>query len=100
MNKKINQLSFVDVVKKTIVIVGIYMLATEVANATTLEEQLDKIGTLSSTKLKTIGISSATILSSIWAVVRGNLRLAGAIIAVGVAIGYYLEWVTSGMKFG
>ena len=70
----------------------------EVALGETLEGQLDRIGGLSTGKLKTIGISGATILSSIWAVVRGNLRLAGAIVAIGIILGFYLEWVSGGMK--
>ncbi len=51
------------------------VILSEVALGETLEGQLDRIGGLSTGKLKTIGISGATILSSIWAVVRGNLRL-------------------------
>ncbi|WP_341790197.1 hypothetical protein [Rickettsia endosymbiont of Polydrusus tereticollis] len=75
------------------------VILSEVALGETLEGQLDRIGGLSTGKLKTIGISSgATILSSIWAVVRGNLRLAGAIVAIGIILGFYLEWVSSGMK--
>lgn len=77
---------------------ALVLMVSEMASATTLESQLDKIGTLSSTKLKTIGISGATILSSIWAVVRGNIKLAGAIVAIGVILGLYLEWINAGMK--
>lgn len=76
----------------------LYVLSPELVFATTLEGQLDRIGGLSTGKLKTIGISSATILSSIWAVARGNLRLAGAIVAIGIILGFYLEWISSGMK--
>ncbi|KJV77071.1 hypothetical protein RHORCCE3_1727 [Rickettsia hoogstraalii str. RCCE3] len=60
------------------------VILPEIALGETLEGQLDRIGGLSTGKLKTIGISGATILSSIWAVVRGNLRLAGAIVAIGI----------------
>ncbi|WP_342259846.1 hypothetical protein [Candidatus Tisiphia endosymbiont of Metellina segmentata] len=74
------------------------MLFPETSFATTLEGQLDRIGGISTGKLKTIGISGATILSSIWAVVRGNIRLAGAIVAIGIILGFYLDWVSSGMK--
>ncbi|WP_341791028.1 hypothetical protein [Rickettsia endosymbiont of Gonocerus acuteangulatus] len=74
------------------------VILPEIALGETLEGQLDHIGGLSTGKLKTIGISGATILSSIWAVVRGNLRLAGAIVAIGIILGFYLEWVSSGMK--
>ncbi|ACR47125.1 hypothetical protein RPR_00805 [Rickettsia peacockii str. Rustic] len=74
------------------------VILSEVALGETLEGQLDRIGGLSTGKLKTIGISGATILSSIWAVVRGNLRLARAIVAIGIILGFYLEWVSGGMK--
>lgn len=82
----------------TILITFCFYLFSESALADTLEGQLDRIGGLSTGKLKTIGISGATILSSIWAVVRGNLRLAGAIVAIGIILGFYLDWVSSGMK--
>ncbi|XVN43644.1 MAG: hypothetical protein RCG15_06945 [Candidatus Rickettsia vulgarisii] len=74
---------------------------SEIVFADTLEGQLDKIGGLSTGKIKTIGISpppGATILSSIWTVVRGNLRLAGAIVAIGIILGFYLDWIAGGMK--
>lgn len=83
---------------KSLCFAALVLMVSEMASATTLESQLDKIGTLSSTKLKTIGISGATILSSIWAVVRGNIKLAGAIVAIGVILGLYLEWINAGMK--
>lgn len=83
---------------KGLCLAALVLLLSEMASATTLETQLDKIGTLSGGKLKTIGISGATILSSIWAVVRGNIKLAGAIVAIGVILGLYLEWINAGMK--
>lgn len=82
----------------TLLIACYFYLFSESALANSLEGQLDRIGGLSTGKLKTIGISGATILSSIWAVVRGNLRLAGAIVAIGIILGFYLDWVASGMK--
>ncbi|WP_045918554.1 hypothetical protein [Orientia tsutsugamushi] len=72
--------------------------ASEEAEADTLEVQLNKIDGLFSGKLKTIGISSATILSSIWAVARGNIKLAGVMVAIGVILGFYLDWIAGGMK--
>ncbi|MCC8371773.1 MAG: hypothetical protein LN568_03345 [Rickettsia endosymbiont of Pseudomimeciton antennatum] len=75
-----------------------YIFLPEVVLATSLEGQLDRIGNLSTGKLKTIGISGATILSSIWAIAIGKLRLAGAIVAIGVILGFYLEWIAGGMK--
>lgn len=83
---------------KGLCLAALVLMVSEIASATTLETQLDKIGTLSGGKLKTIGISAATILSSIWAVVRGNIKLAGAIVAIGVILGLYLEWINAGMK--
>lgn len=73
-------------------------LFQEIVFANSLEGQLDKLGGLSTGKLKTIGISGAMILAAIWAVVRGNLRFAGAIVAIGIILGFYLEWVSAGMK--
>ncbi|WP_371219387.1 hypothetical protein ACA350_04255 [Orientia tsutsugamushi] len=64
--------------------------ASEEAEADTFEGQLNKIDGLFSKKLKTIGISSATILSSIWAVARGNIKLAGVMVAIGLVLGFYL----------
>ena len=74
--------------------------ALAAAAKTTLEGQLDRISVLSSGKLKTIGISVATILVSIWAVVKGNIRRAGAIVAIGVILGFYLQWIADGMQVG
>ncbi|KJV76468.1 hypothetical protein OTSUT76_1393 [Orientia tsutsugamushi str. UT76] len=64
--------------------------ASEEAEADTLEVQLNKIDGLFSEKLKTIGISSATILSSILAIARGNIKLAGVMLAIGLVLGFYL----------
>ena len=79
-------------------VVCAYIILPEMVLAASLEGQLDRIGGLSSGKIKTIGISGATILSSIWAVAIGNIRLAGVIVAIGIILGFYLEWVSSGMK--
>ena len=73
-------------------------LANATATPTSLESQLDKVGGLANGKLKTIGISAATILSAIWSVVRGNIKLAGGIVAIGVILALYLEWIAGGMK--
>ncbi|KJV72394.1 hypothetical protein OTSTA716_1953 [Orientia tsutsugamushi str. TA716] len=64
------------VVGLLIIIITACVFSFEPALADTLEGQLNKIDGLFSGKLKTIGISSATILSSIWAVARGNIKLA------------------------
>lgn len=76
----------------------ICVFSFESALASTLENQLDKIGNLASGKVKTIGISSAVILSSIVAIVRGNIRFAGVIVAIGIILSCYLDWIFSGMK--
>jgi len=70
----------------------------EITLADTLEQQLDKVGGLANGKIKTLGISGATILSAIYSVVRGNIKLAGIIVGIGVVLGFYLEWVSGGMK--
>ncbi|KJW05822.1 hypothetical protein OTUT144_0840 [Orientia tsutsugamushi str. UT144] len=64
--------------------------ASEEDEADTFEGELNKIYGLFSGKLKTIGISSATILSSIWAVARGNIKLVVVMAAIGVVLGFYL----------
>lgn len=66
--------------------------------ATSLEGQLDKVGGIANGKFKTIGLTAATIAGSIWSVVKGNLKLTGIIIAIGVSLSLYLEWITGGMK--
>ncbi|WP_084215423.1 hypothetical protein [Candidatus Orientia mediorientalis] len=84
--------------KVVIALLIICVFSFESALASTLENQLDKIGNLSSGKLKTIGISSVTILSSIFAVARVNIRLAGVMVAIGIVLDFYLDWIASGMK--
>ncbi|KJV70174.1 hypothetical protein [Orientia tsutsugamushi] len=86
------------VVGLLIIIITACVFSFEPALADTLEGQLNKIDGLFSGKLKTIGISSATILSSIWAVARGNIKLAGVMVAIGVILGFYLDWIAGGMK--
>ena len=71
----------------------------EVCLAAGLEGQLDKVGGLATGKLKTIGITTATIGGSIWSIVKGNLKLMGIIMGIGVCISLYLEWVAGGMTF-
>lgn len=98
INKIVKSSAYESIALAILLVFCWYLLQPDMAYATTLEGQLDRIGGLSSGKLKTIGISGATILSSIWAVVRGNIRLAGAIVAIGIILGFYLEWIASGMK--
>jgi hypothetical protein len=69
----------------------------ETALAVNLEDQLDKVGKIANGKFKTIGLTAATIGGAIWAVVKGNLKLAGIIIAIGVTLSLYLEWIAGGM---
>jgi hypothetical protein len=77
---------------------AIITMFPDLALAYTLEQQLDKVGALANGKVKTIGISGATILSAIYSVVRGNIKLAGVIVGIGAILGFYLEWVSAGMK--
>lgn len=64
----------------------------------TLESQLEAINTLTVDKIKTYGISAASIAGGIWAVFKGSPKLAGIIVGIGVMLGYYLSWVQAGMK--
>jgi hypothetical protein len=65
--------------------------------ANNLEQQLDKVGAVANGKFKTIGLTAATIGGGIWSVVKGNLKLAGIIIAIGITLSLYLEWIAGGM---
>lgn len=69
----------------------------EIALAGNLEQQLDKVGTVANGKFKTIGLTAATIGGAIWSVVKGNIKLTGVIIAIGVSMSLYLEWIKDGM---
>lgn len=66
----------------------------------TIESQLDKINTLTTGKLKTVGITGATIGGFLWSIFKGNAKLAGIIIVLGLAMSIYLNWVGGGMHFG
>jgi hypothetical protein len=68
------------------------------ALAVTLEEQLDKVNSVATGKFKTIGITAATIGGAIWSIVKGNLKLTGVIIAIGISMSLYLQWIADGMK--
>jgi len=65
--------------------------------AANLEQQLDKVATVANGKFKTVGLTAATIGGGIWSVVKGNLKLAGIIIAIGITLSLYLEWIAGGM---
>jgi hypothetical protein len=67
------------------------------ALAANLEQQLDKVGAVANGKFKTIGLTAATIGGGIWSVVKGNLKLAGIIVAIGITLSLYLEWIAGGM---
>lgn len=62
-----------------------------------LEQQLDKIGAVANGKFKTIGLTAATIAGAIWSVIQGNVKLTGIIIAIGICLSLYLEWIAGGM---
>jgi hypothetical protein len=66
--------------------------------AATLEQQLDSINSLTTNKIKTYGITGATIAGGIWAIIKGNVKLAGIIVLIGIILGYYLEWIAGGMS--
>ena len=75
-----------------------YMLfASDALAANSLEEQLDSIKTLTNDKIKTYGITGATIAGGIWAIIKGNVKLAGMIVLIGIILGYYLQWIAGGM---
>ena len=75
------------------------LLFPEWVFAVKLEEQLDTVGTLATTKVKTIGVAGASICGAIWSLFKGNITLAGTIIFIGVSLAMYLNWVSAGMQF-
>lgn len=75
----------------------IFCMYPEVTLATSLEGQLDKIGDIASGKFKTVGLSVATIAAGIWSVIKGNLKLTGLIVAIGITLSIYLSWLGGGM---
>jgi len=75
----------------------IFCMYPEVTLATSLEGQLDKIGDIASGKFKVVGLSAATIAAGIWSVLKGNLKLTGLIVAIGVSLSIYLSWLSGGM---
>lgn len=75
----------------------LWMLLPESVLAVKLEEQLETVNTLTTGKVKTIGVTGATILGFVWAIFKGNPKLAGIIVALGLMMGFYLNWVSKGM---
>ena len=79
-------------------VMGLLIFHPDITLAATLEDQLDQVGTLATGKFKTIGLSAATIGGAILSVLKGNIKLTGIIVAIGVVLGLYLEWIESGMR--
>ena len=68
--------------------------------ATKLEDQLDKVNSLMTDKIKKYGISGAVITGGIWSLFKGNIKLAGVIVMIGIILGFYLKWIEGGMQIG
>lgn len=69
----------------------------ELTLAASFEAQLDKTNTLVAGKGKTIGITVATVLATVVAMAKGNPKVAGVTVGIGVVMGLFLEWVNGGM---
>jgi len=91
------KIRLVTMVSFTLLLLMCIYPETSFAALNSLEAQLDKVGTLTNSKVKTIGFSVATILGGIGAAIKGNLKLAALIVSVGVGISLYLEWIAGGM---
>ena len=78
-----------------IIILG--LLFPDVARAVNLEEQLDRVNTLTTDKIKRYGITGAAILSVIGAMFKGNIKLVGIVIVIAIALAMFLAWVSGGM---
>jgi len=77
-------------------LIGVCMYP-ELSLAASFEAQLDKTNTLVAGKGKTIGITVATVLATVVAMAKGNPKVAGTVVGIGVVMGLFLEWVSSGM---
>ena len=62
------------------------------------EGQLDKVGTLANGKLKTVGITVATVCGGTGAMIKGNPKAALIIVVIGIVLALFLEWVAGGMR--
>lgn len=83
-----------------LVLLTLYILFPEWVWAVKLEDQLETVNTLATGKFKTIGVTGATITGFVWAIFKGNPKLAGIIVALGLMMGFYLNWVLKGMNLG
>lgn len=77
----------------------IWFFAPEIAAATSLEGQITAVnGAVSNLKIG--GVSGATVLVLIGAIVKGSLKLAGIAVAIGIIGAFYLQWIDGGMRLG
>ena len=77
----------------------IWFFAPEIAAATSLENQITAVNSAVS-NVKIGGVSGATILVLIGAIVKGSLKLAGIAVAIGIIGAFYLQWIDGGMRLG
>lgn len=65
------------------------------AEAGALEQQLDKINTLTQGKVLKVGIGVGTVIGTITAIIKGSLPLAASIIGIAILLSYFIGWVQS-----
>jgi hypothetical protein len=95
----VRRISIELLIKISLLLLLAFCLYPEISLASaTVEGQLDKVGALANGKIKTIGFSTAAILGGIGAMVKGNPKLAGIIVVIGVVLSLYFEWIAGGMK--
>ncbi|HJD59278.1 MAG TPA: hypothetical protein LFW20_01160 [Rickettsia endosymbiont of Omalisus fontisbellaquei] len=75
----------------------LYILLPENTFATSIEAYIGNADVVTK-KFKTFALSGATILAAIVAVLKGNIKIAGVMVSIGVILGMYLQWVQEGMK--
>lgn len=76
------------------------LIQTEITFAASLESQLDKVNSVANNKAKTIFLTMAFIVSSVIAVVKGNVKMIFVIVAILIVIAIAGEWIAGGMKIG
>ncbi len=78
-------------------VVVLSIMFPEVARAVNLEDQLDRVNTLTTDRIKKYGVTGSVIFTVIAAIVRGNLKMVGIVVIIVIILALILAWVNGGM---